>query len=211
MIGESTTTKARLLHYFPPEETSGEKDLDSWCGTHLDHGCLTGLTSALWTDESELPEDATIGDVKELTSPPDPEAGLYIMDRNGALNKVRIPKEALAFQTGEALQCITNNKLKAVPHLVRGPQSNLAKGKVSRNTIAVFTRKLWIWMTPNFANETMQSRILERRWMERRISQHSLKKSLKEIRWGKASYKKAWNKVHSQRNPIEILCHAIEH
>lgn len=143
VVANSTTTKARLLHYFPPEESSAseEEGLDSWCGTHLDHGCLTGLTSALWTDEEGLPENATIDDIRELSSPPDPEAGLYIMDRMGELKKVAIPKDALAFQTGEALQSITNGKLKAVPHLVKGPRRDLKVGKVSRNTLAVFTRK----------------------------------------------------------------------
>lgn len=41
------TTKARLLHYFPPSEptTDGGGPIDSWCGFHLDHSLLTGLCS----------------------------------------------------------------------------------------------------------------------------------------------------------------------
>jgi hypothetical protein len=40
VVKTSTTTKARLLHYFPAEiETSqDEKADDDWCATHLDHG-----------------------------------------------------------------------------------------------------------------------------------------------------------------------------
>jgi hypothetical protein len=37
VVRRSSTTKARLLHYFPPEdgqiETSEEIPMDSWCGT----------------------------------------------------------------------------------------------------------------------------------------------------------------------------------
>jgi len=38
----------RLLHYFPFEQ-KGET-LDDWCGWHNDHGSLTALTSAFYTD-----------------------------------------------------------------------------------------------------------------------------------------------------------------
>jgi hypothetical protein len=61
MVKTSSTTKARLLHYFPPEPSStpsssplsSPSDLsnmekseiddnsDSWCASHLDDGCLT--------------------------------------------------------------------------------------------------------------------------------------------------------------------------
>jgi len=101
---------------------------------------LTGLTSALWTNEERLQANATIKDVEELQSAPDADAGLYIMDRTGVMHKIMIPRCALAFQTGEALQVVTENKLKAVPHLVRGPKKELNQGKFSRNTLAVFTQ-----------------------------------------------------------------------
>jgi hypothetical protein len=49
LIGTSQTTKARLLHYFPPPlgAPAGKDDepIDSWCGFHLDHSLLTGLCS----------------------------------------------------------------------------------------------------------------------------------------------------------------------
>ncbi|CAZ79720.1 unnamed protein product [Tuber melanosporum] len=149
VVKTSTSTKARLLHYFPPPalETGSietEEDLDNWCGTHLDHGCLTGLTSAMYVDEGSLTLDISRGvDLPELESAPDPDAGLYIKDRKGGVAKVGIPRDCLAFQTGEALEVITKGKLKAVPHFVRGCRAGKAAG-VSRNTIAVFTQpNLW--------------------------------------------------------------------
>lgn len=47
VVKTSTTTKARLLHYYPPPVCENgfiedEVDLDDWCGVHVDHGCLTG-------------------------------------------------------------------------------------------------------------------------------------------------------------------------
>lgn len=40
----------RILHYFP-FENKGEAE-DDWCGWHNDHGSLTALTSALYTDKT---------------------------------------------------------------------------------------------------------------------------------------------------------------
>jgi hypothetical protein len=40
----------------------------------------------------------------ELEKSPDPDAGLYIRARSGKMVKVNIPKDCLAFQTGEGLQ-----------------------------------------------------------------------------------------------------------
>ncbi|POR39247.1 Uncharacterized protein TPAR_00550, partial [Tolypocladium paradoxum] len=58
VVSTSSTTKARLLHYFPQGPARGDgtdgddDDDDDWCATHLDHGCLTGLTSAMFIDEA---------------------------------------------------------------------------------------------------------------------------------------------------------------
>jgi isopenicillin N synthase-like dioxygenase len=148
VVKTSTTTKARLLHYFPtsptpPRSTSSASDSDEinddWCATHLDHGCLTGLTSAMFLDEST-------STLSELPSSPSPSAGLYIRSRGNETYKVSIPRDALAFQTGETLELITQGKFKAVPHFVRGVDLNeLEKEgksgmKVARNTLAVFTQ-----------------------------------------------------------------------
>jgi isopenicillin N synthase-like dioxygenase len=209
VVRASTTTKARLLHYFPieqqsqsqpqpqpngaleqqnghhshspspttngssttpkqqpkEEEEEQQKVDDSWCTTHVDHGCLTGLTSAMFLDESEsesespLTESTNSDDVsqsrtptlQELPSSPDPSSGLYILNRAGVMHKVAIPRDCLAFQTGEALELITHGKFKAVPHFVRGvdPRNCVAgprtststtKRKIARNTLAVFTQ-----------------------------------------------------------------------
>lgn len=150
VVKTSVSTKARLLHYFPGPETQPEAssdssgDEDDWCATHLDHGCLTGLTSAMFVDEAAHPPQngSAFAPLKELERSPDPKAGLYIHSRTGAVTKVAIPRDCLAFQTGEALEIITQGKFKAVPHFVRG--AGPTGGKVARNTLAVFTQpNLW--------------------------------------------------------------------
>jgi isopenicillin N synthase-like dioxygenase len=162
VVKTSTTTKARLLHYFPTEpskaeigSTNGqilnghletvkpEKDDDSgegddWCATHLDHGCLTGLTSAMFVDESSTPPTDLNKPLSEIPSP-SPQAGLYIRSRQNETVKVNIPRNALAFQTGEALELITKGKFRAVPHFVRGAAGTEGQ-RVARNTLAVFTQ-----------------------------------------------------------------------
>ena len=39
----------RMLHYYPFEDKGDTED--DWCGWHNDHGSLTALTSALYTNE----------------------------------------------------------------------------------------------------------------------------------------------------------------
>ncbi|KAH6619272.1 hypothetical protein B0J18DRAFT_433683 [Chaetomium sp. MPI-SDFR-AT-0129] len=176
VVKTSTTTKARLLHYFPEDPTNqpapvamsdaaantNDPDEDDWCATHLDHGCLTGLTSAMFVDESRAgsnplvaspeiePKDQPSSSAKgsnshliplaELDASPDPAAGLYIKSRTGQTVHVRIPRDCIAFQTGEALERITGGKFKAVPHFVRGARAALSEGRIARNTLAVFTQ-----------------------------------------------------------------------
>lgn len=159
MVSSSMTTKARLLHYFPePSVTDGSsssENEDDWCATHLDHGCLTGLTSAMFVDENSsdptvptfeptLPE--TLRPLDELAASPDPAAGLYIKSRTGETVQVKIPRDCIAFQTGEALERITGGKFKAVPHFVQGARAKNFESngngnrKIARNTLAVFTQ-----------------------------------------------------------------------
>jgi isopenicillin N synthase-like dioxygenase len=149
VVKTSLTSKARLLHYFPtspspPSSTTSASDEenDDWCATHLDHGCLTGLTSAMFIDETSTPP--TDSRLTEIPSP-SPTAGLYIKSRSDEIYKVSIPKDALAFQTGETLELITQGKFKAVPHFVRGVDAADLEGekanmRVARNTLAVFTQ-----------------------------------------------------------------------
>ncbi len=165
VVRTSVSTKARLLHYFPPSPSTTPPDAntsdsppsttqpadDDWCATHLDHGCLTGLTSAMFVDETAHPPhgpftpSAPPRPLPELPAAPDPRAGLYIHARTGKETKISIPRDCLAFQTGEALERITQGRFRAVPHFVRGIA--LAEGetrRVARNTLAVFTQpNLW--------------------------------------------------------------------
>lgn len=77
----------------------------------------------------------------ELETSPDPTAGLYIQSRTGTTVQVKIPRDCIAFQTGEALERITKGKFKAVPHYVRGVRAGFGDGaKIARNTLAVFTQ-----------------------------------------------------------------------
>ncbi|KAL8693492.1 MAG: hypothetical protein Q9218_001681 [Villophora microphyllina] len=159
VVRTSNTTKARLLHYFPPqaddqiqqpvtEGAASEEALDSWCTTHIDHGCLTGLTSAVYIDEST--HEPAIPSLQGLSLPfsplpflpkaPDPQSGLYIRSRLGDITKIAIPSDCLAFQTGESLQLITGGKFQAVPHFVRAGKELGEGGRVARNTLAVFTQ-----------------------------------------------------------------------
>lgn len=158
VVKTSTTTKARLLHYFPSDpadaKPEGEEMDDDWCATHLDHGCLTGLTSAMFINETRQIPAVGMGyayaprytmTLAELEKSPDPTAGLYIKSRSGNTVQVKIPRDCIAFQTGEALERITKGKFKAVPHFVRGVRPGVADGeneggKIARNTLAVFTQ-----------------------------------------------------------------------
>ncbi|PYH44816.1 uncharacterized protein BP01DRAFT_320019 [Aspergillus saccharolyticus JOP 1030-1] len=155
VVRGSLTSKARLLHYFPVdnqqqqqaadaaegEDAAAGEDDDDWCATHLDHSCLTGLTSAMFVDEAgqDLTHPREEGLV-ELQASPDPTAGLYIKSRTGQIVKVNIPRDCLAFQTGEALQLITRGQFRAVPHFVKGARKGLEGRRIARNTLAVFTQ-----------------------------------------------------------------------
>ncbi|KAH0363489.1 Clavaminate synthase-like protein, partial [Aureobasidium melanogenum] len=167
VVKTSISTKARLLHYYAPpaEQGEGESSPDDWCATHLDHGCLTGLTSAMFVDEAANPpriESAQVSPLPELSSPPDPAAGLYIHSRSGKVTKVNIPKDCLAFQTGEALEVITKGKFRAVPHFVKGAAPGKG-GQVARNTLAVFTQpNLWEMVDEKRDFATFAKEIVER-------------------------------------------------
>ncbi|KAJ7139709.1 Clavaminate synthase-like protein [Mycena epipterygia] len=133
LIRTSNTVKARLLHYFPPGPDSalpGENDhVDDWCGWHRDHSILTGLCSAMFIRE----DDSGL----KIVPSPSPDSGLYIRTRGGDLTKVSIPVDCLAFQTGEALEVATDQKLRATPHCVRVGRSPGTE-KISRETFALF-------------------------------------------------------------------------
>ena len=161
IVHSSVCTKARLLHYFPPPTPKPEDERpdsamaidDDWCATHKDLGALTGLTSQMFVDEAthspHRQSDGSFPRLLELDSHPDPKTGLWIQDRAGRTTQVHIPRDCLAFQTGETLELITRGKFKAVPHFVRGARPGKA-GKIARNTLAVFTQpNLWEMVDEN--------------------------------------------------------------
>lgn len=132
LIRGSHTTKARLLHYFPPPDVQASEDENgvNACGYHLDHSMLTGLCSAMYLRKSES------GPPINVTSP-SPISGLYIKTRGGKLVKALYPPNCLAFQTGEALQIATGGKLMATPHYVR-VEAGRGLEPISRETFALF-------------------------------------------------------------------------
>eukprot|EP01130_Rhizamoeba_saxonica_P003202 TRINITY_DN136_c0_g1_i1.p1 TRINITY_DN136_c0_g1~~TRINITY_DN136_c0_g1_i1.p1 ORF type:complete len:365 (-),score=71.21 TRINITY_DN136_c0_g1_i1:21-1076(-) len=133
LINNSTTCKARLLHYFPLDDEGQERTLDSWCGWHNDHGLLTGLCPAMFHDEESNSSDI---------ANPDRNAGLHVKKRDGSIVKITCPKNSIAFQIGECTQVFSGDTVIATPHAVRAvkyPESKVT----SRSTFAVF-------MQPNF-------------------------------------------------------------
>lgn len=150
LISSSQTTKGRLLNYYPPSsDTEAQTDnepIDNWCGFHLDHSLFTGLCSVRVNPESMLYASyctqamylsADERGLPSIVPPPSANSGLYIRDRGGKLTKVSIPKDCLAFQTGEALELVTGGRLRATPHCVRVGSSPQASA-VSRSTFALF-------------------------------------------------------------------------
>ncbi|KAH9486673.1 hypothetical protein JR316_0000738 [Psilocybe cubensis] len=133
LIKNSQTTKARLLHYFPPSSTSVSVEnppVDSWCGFHLDHSLLTGLCPAMFLRRNN---DGSCDTIKS----PSPTSGLYIRTRGAQLVKVSIPEGCIAFQTGEALEIATDGRLLATPHCVNvGTFSGTEE--ISRESFALF-------------------------------------------------------------------------
>ncbi|CAK9780178.1 Clavaminate synthase-like protein [Cutaneotrichosporon oleaginosum] len=124
LIKASQCHKARLLHYFPAPARGG----DDACGTHIDHSLLTALCSALYLQ----PRGGELVPVP----PPSADAGLWIYPRGSAhAVKVQIPADCLAFQTGEALQVLSEGRLAATPHYVSGGTGST---DVSRETFAFF-------------------------------------------------------------------------
>jgi len=91
---------------------------------------LTGLCPAMFLRHVENGEP-------EIVSAPS-TAGLYIRTRGGNVVKVSIPKDCLAFQTGEALEIATNGHLLATPHCVAAGSASLGPDAISRESFALF-------------------------------------------------------------------------
>ncbi|ODV58036.1 Clavaminate synthase-like protein [Ascoidea rubescens DSM 1968] len=143
IVKNSTTTKARLLHYFPLKSIK-QNDFDDnlWCGEHVDHSCLTALTSAMFVDESEAISNGLEND-KDFS-------GLYIqISTNKEKLRIDIPRDSLVFQIGSSLQEISCNKFNAVRHCVRTSKS-MKNLNIARNTLAIF-------MQPNLDDKINKS------------------------------------------------------
>ena len=114
----------RMLHYFPYDHKGDTED--DWCGWHNDHGSLTALTSAMYTDASG----------QEITFPVQ-SGGLYAKNRFADVARITIPKEMLAFQLGECCQIMSGGVLDATPHCVVRAEELAGQG-IGRNTFALF-------------------------------------------------------------------------
>jgi isopenicillin N synthase-like dioxygenase len=101
------------------------------CGWHLDHGSLTGLTAAQYSDASG----------REVPCP-DAAAGLYIRARDGEVVRATFRADQLAFQMGQATQIHSGGLLRATPHCVRAAGGAAAAG-VARAAFAVFMQPQW--------------------------------------------------------------------
>eukprot|EP00850_Spirogloea_muscicola_P014009 SM000098S25089 [mRNA] locus=s98:139183:143320:- [translate_table: standard] len=123
LLRRSVTHKARCLYYFPPDVKGAHET--RWCEWHKDHGSLTGLTAAIFSDGG-----------RELQNP-DPCCGLYVENRRKEIVKVSIPADSIAFQMGESMQLHSGGLLWATPHYVKAAQEVRAS-EVSRSTFAVF-------------------------------------------------------------------------
>jgi len=160
----STTRKikGRLLYYYPCSPCDEE---DSWIGWHNDSGFLTALTSAMFFDD----------ETSEEVTNPDPNGGLWIVDRGHSPVRVKIPSDNMAVQCGECLQIITGGLLVATPHCVRASYSPEGV-KIGRATFPVFvdTPIEYPLSAPKgvardrIFDQTVHSRVppLEQRWKE---------------------------------------------
>lgn len=123
-IKDTRKVKGRLLYYYPANDSGKE---DGWIGWHNDSGFLTALTSDMFFDD----------DTGKIIDNPDPEGGLWIVDRSGGSIKVDIPDDELAVQCGECLQVITGGLLVATPHAVRASKPPAGQ-RIARSSFPVF-------------------------------------------------------------------------
>ncbi|CAE8693924.1 unnamed protein product, partial [Polarella glacialis] len=124
-VSETQKCKGRLLYYFPPAkapdagEAAGAVSEDGWIGWHNDSGFLTALTPDMYVDD----------DTGAVVPNPDPDAGLWVVSRDGNAVPVKIPSDCMAIQVGECLQVVTGGELVATPHCVRGCRPSHTGGR----------------------------------------------------------------------------------
>ncbi|GAA5948953.1 hypothetical protein JCM21900_003150 [Sporobolomyces salmonicolor] len=137
LVRQSHSSKARLLHYFPrndsvfslppssslPDAPRDEAIDDSWCGTHIDHSLLTVLCPSLY-----LFHPTSNDNLEPLLIPsPSKSTGLFIKTRSGKIVQATIPDNCLALQTGETLELLTSQRLAATPHFVNATADALSR------------------------------------------------------------------------------------
>ena len=114
---------SRLIYYYPQNEAKNE-----WVSWHKDFTTLTALTTSIYLNHltGEIFSD------KELESS---NVGLFVMNRNREIVKIRVEPDTLLLQVGEVAQILSGGILEATPHgvLNDGLQKN-----ISRVTFAVF-------------------------------------------------------------------------
>ncbi|KAL7563724.1 hypothetical protein ACA910_020414 [Epithemia clementina (nom. ined.)] len=127
-LKDTDKAKARLLYYFPLTQTNNDDEdaaEDSWIGWHADSGFLTALAGDMYVDHG----------TGQIIPNPDPDAGLYVLDRNNVCHRVNLPSDCVAVQIGECTQIVTGGVVGATPHCVRGPS---VSSSVSRISLACF-------------------------------------------------------------------------
>lgn len=151
----------RMLHYL------GESDInnsnDHWCGSHVDHGLLTGLIPAHYFCDGKKVEEPSY-------------AGLYVKSRQGNnFEKIQsIERSIIFFQMGEFGQLISNDRLFATPHLVKK-----AFYDIERYTFALF-------LNPDLHFSTKSTSILQND--PRYLEQQTANGSITYKQWQEASY-----------------------
>jgi isopenicillin N synthase-like dioxygenase len=107
---ETEKAKGRLLYYYPLGPQTDNKSEDSWIGWHNDSGFLTCLSGGIF-----LKPDGTV-----LDKSPDEAAGLYVVNRQDEVLRVKLPPDCMGIQIGECTQILTGGAVVATPHCVRG-------------------------------------------------------------------------------------------
>ena len=134
----------RLLHYFPPRQHPEDGD---WCGWHNDNSTITGLMSPLLLNDDN-------GEEVDPTTLPDVGGGLHVVSRNSDDSdeltelRVKIPRDCIGFQLGEAAQILTGGFLVATPHAVKSGARHEMTEHISREQFAIF-------MEPDFYDNMM--------------------------------------------------------
>lgn len=123
--------KCRLICYHDYEtDEQRMQQKGMWAPPHKDTGLLTALVPGVFLSSETG---------ARLAACPDPEVGLYIKNRKGAIAQISVPAgtgECIFFQIGEALQIVSGGLYQATEHCVRGPPK--AQAGYIRASLAVF-------------------------------------------------------------------------